>query len=145
MRCVGSQQCRIIGEIFFHNGLHRSKIASFPYLGPSAPKPGTNIVWFQSNDAVEDRQGLSIVPQIPVSDRGVCENPNASRIQLHCTLVVTHGIVPTVLTTVDVSTQFRNSCIVGQGACCDSQLITGSVVIEVVVVKMISQGKVCFA
>ena len=53
--------------------------------------------------------------------------------------------MPTALTAVDVPTPFKNSCVVGQGAKGDGKLVTGVVVIEVAMVKVRSQGKVCLA
>src|SRR5206468_12056055 len=78
-----------------------------------------------------------------VSHRGTSENLNVSRIQLDCTLEVAHGVMPTVLPAVDVPSPFKNSCVVGQGATGDGELVTGVVVIEVAMVKMHSEGKVC--
>src|SRR5213076_1462983 len=84
-----------------------------------------------------------IVAHDIVSHRGTSENLNVSRIQLDCTLEVAHGVMPTVLPAVDVPSPFKNSRVVGQGAGGDGELVTGVVVIEVAMVKMPSQGKVC--
>src|SRR5437667_12632839 len=100
-------------------------------------------VCVDGNEAVRSLSALPIVAHYTVSHRGTSENLNVSRIQLHCTLEVPHRFMPTVLPAVNVSTPFKNSRVVGQGAGGDGELVTGVVVIKVAMVKMPSQGKVC--
>src|SRR5207248_9529915 len=125
-----------------HKRMHRSGVSSLPEVDTSASCPVVNVVWFDGNEPITNPFELFVIAQQLIGHRGTSEDLYVSRIQLHCTLEVAHGIMPTALTAIDVSTPFKNSCIVGQGADGDGELVTGSVVIKVAVVKVLSQGEV---
>src|SRR5207244_1495929 len=138
-----SRRCGVIPENLFDNSMQRSGVGSLIEVNPTTKDPCRNIVWFEGNEAILSPSGLPIGAYEILSHRGTSENLNVSRIQLDCTLEVAHGIMPTVLPAVDVSSPFKNSRVVGQGAGGDRKLVTGVVVVEVAMVKMPSQGKVC--
>src|SRR5437867_3975258 len=125
--------------------MHRSGIGSLLYVDSSTSQPVGNVVWFEGDETINSLSGLFVFAQQSIGHCGTSENFYVSRIQLGCPLEVAHGILPTALTTVDESSPFKNSCIVGQGADGDGELATGVGVIEIAVVKVRSQGKVRFA
>ena len=84
-------------------------------------------------EAFDDPPGAILYPE---------EEVTVSRIQLNCTPEAAHGIMPTPLSSIDVPTPFKDSCIVGHRAHGDGQFAPGTIVIEVAVVKMHSQGEV---
>src|SRR5260370_20671760 len=102
--------------------MQREGIGSLPYVGPSTSQPVANVVWFEGDETINSPSFLSIASHQVVSHCGTSEDLYVSRIQRGCPLEVAHGIVPTALTTVDESSPFKNSCIVGQGADGDGEL-----------------------
>src|SRR5207248_11731612 len=128
-----------------HKRMHRSGVSSLPEVDTSASCPVVNVVWFDGNEPITNRFELFVIAQQLIGHRGTSQDFYVSRIQPHCALEVAHRIIPTALTPVDVSSPFKNSCVVWQGASGEGELVTGVVVIKVAVVQVPCQGKVHLA
>src|SRR5437588_12880358 len=116
--------------------MQRSGVGSFSEVDVSTCAAVSNVAWFEGNEVVSHFSGLFMLAHKLIGHYGTNENLDVSRIQLHCTLEVAHGIMPTALTAVDEPTPFKNSCVVGQGTDGDGELIPGVVVIQVAWVQM---------
>src|SRR6266542_920912 len=116
--------------------IQRSRVGSFSEIDVSTSQAVFNVVWFEGNDAISHFSGFFILAHLRIGYYCTNENLYVSRIQLHCMLEVAHGIMPTALPAVDIASPFKNPCTVGQGTERDGELVTGSVVIEVAVVKV---------
>src|SRR5438876_2774297 len=139
------RRVRIIRENLFENSMHRSGIGSLLYVDPSTSQPVGNVVWFEGDETINGLSGLFVLAQQSIGHCGTSEDFYVSRVQRGCPLEVAHGIMPTALTAVDESSPFKNSCIVGQGAGGDGELVTGVVVIKVAMVKVPCEGEVHLA
>ena len=126
-------------------GIRRLDVSALSEVDKSTSRPVISVVRFDGNKTINSIPSILILAQQFIRHGGGSEDVYASRIQLHCTLEVAHRIRPTVLATVDVSTPFKDSRVVGQRADGDGELVTGVVVIKIAVVKVRSQGKVRLA
>src|SRR5206468_195948 len=140
-----SSRCRIVRRRLLQNSMQQSSVGSLIEVDQTRRQPWTNLVLFRSNEAIISLSGLFILAHKNVSH---CECPKirgVSRIQLTCMLQVAHGIMPTAMPAINQPIQLKNSCVVGQSAAGNGELVIGAVVIAVAPVKVQSQGKVCLA
>src|SRR5437867_2988177 len=120
-------------------------VGSLIQLDISTSHPVIDLVWLKRNEAITNLSFFFIFAHQLISHGRTYKNLYVSRVQLHCALEVAHGIIPMVLTAIDVSDPFKNSCIVGQGTYGDSELVTGAIVIKIAVVKVRTQSEVRLA
>ena len=95
-------------EIFSRTACNGRGIGSLSIPRSERETAAENIVWFQSNEAIDNRSGLSYSRRkYRKSPRPPMRYLDVSRIQLHCTLEVAHGIVPTALPSIDRSSSIQ--------------------------------------
>ena len=103
------------------------------------------IVWLDSQYAIELRFLFSITPEPSVTISDVVERVNVARVELKCPLEASSGLFPAPLTPLDETRYRKYPRIIGQGLAGNFQFSQSAIVIEVSVIKMIRSCEVCFA
>src|SRR5438067_2576306 len=138
----GSRVCR---PDFVNQLMQRSGI-SFPIqFHACALCLYLNIIWLDSQYAIELRFLLSITPERCVTISDVVEGGDVARVEFKCALEISSGIFPAPLTPLDETRYSKYPRIIWQRLASNFQFSQSALVIEVPIVKVIRSRPVCFA
>src|SRR6266576_2150804 len=103
------------------------------------------IVWPDTQYAIDRRFLFSITPEHAVTVCDAIERVKTAWVELNCALKASCGLFPASLTLLDRTHHREYRGIIWQGPSCNFQFSQSAIVIEVSVIKMLCSRTVCFA
>src|SRR6476620_889852 len=103
------------------------------------------IVWPDTQHAIERRFSFSITPGHSVIISDIVEGVKTARVELNCPLEASCGLFPAPLMPLDRTHHREYRGIIWQAPACNFQFSQSAIVIEVSVIKMLCSRTVCFA
>src|SRR6266704_5336934 len=103
------------------------------------------IVWRDSQHAIELGFSFSITPDHSVTVCDISERVKTARVEFNCPLKASYGLFPASLTPLDVTHHREYPGIIWQAPACDCQFSQCAIVVEVSIIKMMCSCEVCFA
>src|SRR6266480_1139464 len=103
------------------------------------------IVWLDSQHAIELGFSFSITPDHSVTICDISERVKVARVELNCPLEVSSGLFPAPLTPLDETHHREYPGIIWQAPACNFQFSKSAIVLEIAVIKVKCSCEVCFA